>query len=84
VSADSVFPDGRENLGDVKPVPGGYPLGVGAQRRGQWLSPSGGCAQTRCTATTTDDGMTQVARYKSSADGVSWSASMDVTLRKVT
>ena len=29
------------------------------------------------------DGMTQVARHKSSADGVNWTASMDVTLRKV-
>jgi hypothetical protein len=28
-------------------------------------------------------GMTQVARHESSADGVSWAASMDVTLRKV-
>ncbi|GAA2171803.1 hypothetical protein GCM10009727_97110 [Actinomadura napierensis] len=39
--------------------------------------------RTRCTATMTDDGMTQVARHESSADGVSWSPSMDVTLRKV-
>jgi hypothetical protein len=39
--------------------------------------------RTRCTVTMTDDGMTQVARRQSSADGVSWSASMDVTLRKV-
>jgi hypothetical protein len=31
---------------------------------------------------TSDDGMTQVARHESSADGVSWTASMDVTLRK--
>ena len=31
----------------------------------------------------TDDGMTQVARHESTADGVSWTASMDVTLRKV-
>jgi hypothetical protein len=38
----------------------------------------------RCTATTTAVGMTQVARYESGADGVSRSASMDVTLRKVT
>jgi hypothetical protein len=28
-------------------------------------------------------GVTQVARHESSADGVSWTASMDVTLRKV-
>ena len=39
--------------------------------------------RTRCTVTITDDGMTQVARHESSADGVSWSPSMDVTLRKV-
>ncbi|MER5646332.1 DUF1579 family protein [Streptosporangium sp. NPDC002524] len=38
--------------------------------------------RTRCTVTLTDGGMTQVARHESSADGVSWSASMDVTLRK--
>jgi hypothetical protein len=30
-----------------------------------------------------DDGTTQVARHESSADGVSWTASMDVILRKV-
>jgi hypothetical protein len=30
-----------------------------------------------------DDGMTQVAHHESSTDGVSWTASMDVTLRKV-
>ncbi len=39
--------------------------------------------RTRCTVTITDDGMTQVAHHESSADGVSWSPSMDVTLRKV-
>ena len=39
--------------------------------------------RTRCTVTMTDDGLTQVAHHESSADGVSWSASMDVTLRKV-
>ena len=33
--------------------------------------------------TLTDGGMTQVARHESSADGVNWTASMDVTLRKV-
>jgi hypothetical protein len=38
--------------------------------------------RTRCTVTITDDGMTQVAHHESSADGVSWTASMDVTLRK--
>jgi hypothetical protein len=39
--------------------------------------------RTRCTVTLTDDGMTQVGRHESSADGVSWTASMDVTLRKI-
>jgi len=39
--------------------------------------------RTRCTATMSDGGMTQVAHHESSADGVSWTASMDVTLRKV-
>jgi len=39
--------------------------------------------RTRCTVTMTDDGMTQVAHHESSADGVSWTASMDVTLRKI-
>ena len=39
--------------------------------------------QTRCTVTISDGGMTQLARHESSADGVSWTASMDVTLRKV-
>ncbi len=39
--------------------------------------------RTRCTVTMTDDGMTQVARHESTADGVSWTASMDVTLRKI-
>jgi hypothetical protein len=31
----------------------------------------------------TDGGTTQVARHESSADGVSWAASMDVTLHQV-
>ena len=39
--------------------------------------------RTRCTVTMTDDGMTQVPCHESSADGVSWTASMNVTLRKV-
>jgi hypothetical protein len=39
--------------------------------------------RTRCTVTLTDGGRTQVGRHESSADGVSWAASMDVTLRKV-
>lgn len=38
--------------------------------------------RTRCTVTMIDDGMTQVAQHESSADGVSWRPSMDVTLRK--
>jgi hypothetical protein len=38
--------------------------------------------RTRCTVTITDGGMTQIARHEASADGVSWAASMDVTLRK--
>lgn len=37
----------------------------------------------RCTITMSGDGMTQVARHESSADGVSWTASMDMTLRKI-
>jgi hypothetical protein len=36
----------------------------------------------RCTTTFTDGGMTQVANLESSPDGVTWSASMKVTLRK--
>jgi hypothetical protein len=40
--------------------------------------------RTRCTATISDGGMTQVARHESSADGVNWAPSMDVTLRKIT
>jgi hypothetical protein len=38
--------------------------------------------RTRCTVTLTDGGMTQVAHHESSPDGVVWTASMDVTLRK--
>ena len=38
--------------------------------------------RTRCTVTMTDGGLTQVAHHESSADGVTWTASMDVTLRK--
>ncbi len=40
--------------------------------------------RTRCTVTMSDGGLTQIAHHESSADGVSWTASMDVTLRKVT
>jgi hypothetical protein len=39
--------------------------------------------RTRCTVTLTDGGTTQVARHESSADGVNWTPSMNVTLRKV-
>jgi hypothetical protein len=39
--------------------------------------------RTRCTATITDGGVTQIARHESSADGVGWTPSMDVTLRKI-
>jgi len=39
--------------------------------------------RTRCTATFTDDGSTQVARHEASADGATWGPSMEVTLRKV-
>jgi hypothetical protein len=39
--------------------------------------------RTRCTATITDDGSTQVARHEASTDGATWAPSMDVTLRKV-
>jgi hypothetical protein len=38
---------------------------------------------TRSTVTLTDNGRTQVVRHESSTDGVDWSGSMDVTLRKV-
>ena len=38
--------------------------------------------RTCCTVTLTDGGLTQVAHHESSPDGVAWSASMDVTLRK--
>jgi hypothetical protein len=39
--------------------------------------------RTRCAVTLADGGLTQVAHHESSADGVTWTASMDVTLRKV-
>jgi hypothetical protein len=38
--------------------------------------------RTRCAATMTDDGRTQVARRESSPDRQSWTPSMNVTLRK--
>jgi hypothetical protein len=43
----------------------------------RWLG-----GRTRCTATLTDGGMTQVAHHESSPDGVVWRASMELTLRK--
>lgn len=39
--------------------------------------------RTRCSATITDDGSTQVARHEASADGAAWAPSMEVTLRKI-
>jgi hypothetical protein len=39
--------------------------------------------RTRCTATITDDGSTQVARHEASANGTTWAPSMEVTLRKI-
>lgn len=39
--------------------------------------------RTRCTATISDDGRTQVAHHEASADGTTWAPSMEVTLRKV-
>jgi hypothetical protein len=39
--------------------------------------------RTRCTATITDDGSTQVAHHEASADGRTWRPSMEVTLRKI-
>jgi hypothetical protein len=44
----------------------------------RWLS-----ERTRCTATITDDGSTQVAHHEASADGTTWAPSMEVTLRKI-
>ncbi|GAA3432739.1 hypothetical protein [Kutzneria kofuensis] len=38
--------------------------------------------RTRCTVTLADNGTTQLGRHESSADGVTWSPSMTVTLRK--
>lgn len=39
--------------------------------------------RTRCTATITDEGRTQVALHEASQDGVTFAPSMEVTLRKV-
>jgi hypothetical protein len=45
----------------------------------RWIGLGG---RTRCTVTMTDGGTTQVAHHESSVDGVSWTPSMDVVLRK--
>ena len=45
----------------------------------RWIGVDG---RTRCTVTMTDGGTTQVAHHESSVDGVSWTASMNVVLRK--
>jgi hypothetical protein len=45
-----------------------------------WIGVDG---RTRCTVTMADGGMTQIAHHESSVDGVTWTASMDVVLRKV-
>jgi len=39
--------------------------------------------RTRCVATVTDDGLTQVAHHEARTDGAHWRPSMEVTLRKV-
>ena len=45
----------------------------------RWIGLGG---RTRCTVTMTDGGLTQVAHHESSVDGVTWTPSMDVVLRK--
>jgi Protein of unknown function (DUF1579) len=45
----------------------------------RWIGVDG---RTRCTVTMTDGGTTQVAQHESSVDGVTWTRSMDVVLRK--
>ena len=45
----------------------------------RWIGLDG---RTRCTVTMTDGGMTQVARHESSVDGVTWTPSMGVVLRR--
>ena len=45
----------------------------------RWLGVDG---RTRCTVTMTDGGTTQVAHHESSVDGATWTASMNVVLRK--
>jgi hypothetical protein len=39
--------------------------------------------RTRCTATISEDGSTQVAHHEVNVDGTTWIASMDVTFRKI-
>jgi hypothetical protein len=88
---------GIENTDRTAPVPDGRHQAL-AVLIGKWINEGnvhrsrleieGGVIRwigdrTRCTVTMIDDGMTQVAHHESSADGVSWTASMDVTLRKV-
>jgi hypothetical protein len=45
----------------------------------RWIGLDG---RTRCTVTMTDAGRTQVAHHESSVDGVTWTPSMNVVLRK--
>ena len=45
----------------------------------RWIGLAG---RTRCTVTMTDGGMTQVAQHGSSVDGVTWTPSMGVVLRR--
>ena len=42
----------------------------------------GGDGRTRCTVTMADGGRTQIAHHEFSVDGVTWTPSMDVVLRK--
>jgi hypothetical protein len=44
----------------------------------RWLA-----ERTRCTATITDDGSTQVAHHEASSDRATWLPSMEVALRKI-
>lgn len=44
----------------------------------------GRIGQTRCAATITDGGSTQVAHHEVKTDTTGWAPSMDVTLRKIT
>lgn len=45
----------------------------------RWIGLAG---RTRCTVTMTDGGMTQIPHHESSVDGVTWTPSMAVVLRK--